>query len=45
VALYESEGFEAIDRRVRYYQPDGVDAIVMRLQSLTPGPGWAVADE
>jgi ribosomal protein S18 acetylase RimI-like enzyme len=34
VALYESEGFEAIDRRVGYYQPDGVDAIVMRLQSL-----------
>ena len=45
VALYESEGFEAIDRRVGYYQPDGVDAIVMRLQSLSPQPGWAVADE
>ena len=45
VALYESEGFEAIDRRVGYYQPDGVDAIVMRLHSVTPEPGWAVADE
>ena len=45
VALYESEGFEAIDRRVGYYQPDGVDAIVMRLQNLTPQPGWAAADE
>jgi N6-L-threonylcarbamoyladenine synthase len=28
--LYESLGFEAIDRRRAYYQPDGVDAIVMR---------------
>jgi N6-L-threonylcarbamoyladenine synthase/ribosomal-protein-alanine N-acetyltransferase len=43
--LYSSEGFEAIDRRVGYYQPDGVDAIVMRLQDLNPKPGWAVADE
>ena len=40
-----AEGFEAIDRRVGYYQPDGVDAIVMRLQNLTPQPGWAVAHE
>ena len=29
--LYESLGFETIDRRKTYYQPDGVDAIVMRL--------------
>lgn len=29
--LYESLGFEAIDRRENYYQPDGVAAIVMRL--------------
>lgn len=29
--LYRSEGFEEIARRPRYYQPDGVDAIVMRL--------------
>ncbi len=30
-ALYRSEGFEEIGRRPRYYQPDDVDAIVMRL--------------
>ena len=29
--LYRSEGFTAIGRRPRYYQPDDVDAIVMRL--------------
>lgn len=29
--LYRSEGFEEIGRRPRYYQPDGVDAVVMRL--------------
>ncbi|MFS0852821.1 ribosomal protein S18-alanine N-acetyltransferase [Microbacterium sp. 179-I 3D4 NHS] len=29
--LYASEGFEEIGRRPRYYQPDDVDAIVMRL--------------
>jgi ribosomal-protein-alanine acetyltransferase len=29
--LYFSLGFEAIDRRENYYQPDGVAAIVMRL--------------
>ena len=29
--LYGSLGFEAIDRRENYYQPDGVAAIVMRL--------------
>ncbi len=28
--LYESEGFVEIGRRAKYYQPDGVDAIVMR---------------
>jgi N6-L-threonylcarbamoyladenine synthase len=31
-ALYESLGFMAIDRRKAYYQPDGVDAIVMRAE-------------
>jgi N6-L-threonylcarbamoyladenine synthase len=31
-ALYESLGFVAIDRRKAYYQPDGVDAIVMRAE-------------
>ena len=30
-ALYVSEGFTELGRRPRYYQPDGVDAIVMRL--------------
>jgi ribosomal-protein-alanine acetyltransferase len=29
-ALYERHGFEAIAVRPRYYQPDDVDAIVMR---------------
>jgi N6-L-threonylcarbamoyladenine synthase len=30
-SLYKSLGFVAIDRRENYYQPDGVAAIVMRL--------------
>jgi ribosomal-protein-alanine acetyltransferase len=30
-SLYSSLGFKAIDRRENYYQPDGVAAIVMRL--------------
>jgi ribosomal-protein-alanine N-acetyltransferase len=30
-SLYESLGFEAIAVRPRYYMPDGVDAVVMRL--------------
>ena len=29
-ALYESLGFEQLAIRPNYYQPDGVDAIVMR---------------
>ncbi|MGX1693955.1 ribosomal protein S18-alanine N-acetyltransferase [Microbacterium keratanolyticum] len=29
--LYSSEGFAELGRRPRYYQPDDVDAIVMRL--------------
>ena len=29
--LYLAEGFEEIARRLHYYQPDDVDAIVMRL--------------
>jgi len=33
IALYESEGFVTLDRRVGYYQPDGVDALVMRSTS------------
>ncbi|MBL3687394.1 ribosomal-protein-alanine N-acetyltransferase [Leucobacter zeae] len=31
-SLYESLGFEGIAVRPRYYQPDDVDAIVMRLE-------------
>lgn len=34
--LYESLGFEAIDLRKKYYQPDGVDAVIMRLQLPEP---------
>jgi ribosomal-protein-alanine acetyltransferase len=29
-ALYESEGFVEIGRRARYYQPDDVDAVIMK---------------
>ena len=29
--LYGTRGFRVVGRRPRYYQPDGVDAIVMRL--------------
>ena len=40
LGLYDSLGFVGIDRRVGYYQPDGVDAIVMRLELVAPiGPG------
>jgi len=35
-ALYVSLGFEEIGVRPQYYQPDGVDAIVMRLTVPTP---------
>ncbi|WP_308211176.1 MULTISPECIES: ribosomal protein S18-alanine N-acetyltransferase [unclassified Microbacterium] len=38
-ALYASEGFTEIGRRPRYYQPDGVDAVVMRLDLR----GWTAA--
>lgn len=34
--LYEALGFEEIAVRVGYYQPDGVDAIVMRLDLPDP---------
>lgn len=38
--LYESLGFEEIAVRVAYYQPDLVDAVVMRLAvgAVSPGP-------
>lgn len=38
--LYRSEGFAEIGRRSRYYQPDDVDAIVMRVDVAA----WAAAD-
>ena len=38
-ALYRSEGFVEVGRRARYYQPDDVDAIVMKLDL----GGWVAA--
>jgi len=38
-ALYRSEGFAEVGRRPRYYQPDDVDAVVMKLDVR----GWAAA--
>lgn len=43
-ALYASEGFAEMGRRPRYYQPDDVDAVVMRLdlrawRGASPGAG------
>ena len=40
-ALYDSLGFEVIAVRPKYYQPDGVDAHVMRLTIPTPTTGPA----
>ena len=40
-SLYASEGFTEVGRRARYYQPDGVDAIVMRVEV----PGWIARNE
>jgi [ribosomal protein S18]-alanine N-acetyltransferase len=37
-ALYESLGFEEIGIRQGYYQPDNVDATVMRLGIAAPSP-------
>lgn len=37
--LYASEGFVELGRRPRYYQPDDVDAVVMKLDL----PAWAGA--
>ena len=34
--LYQRLGFEEIGVRPKYYQPDGVDAVVMRLTVPTP---------
>lgn len=38
--LYSSLGFEQIAVRTRYYQPDNVDAIVMRLTPATREPAF-----
>lgn len=40
--LYEQLGFEAIAVRPRYYQPDGVDAVVMRHALETPRASLAI---
>jgi ribosomal-protein-alanine acetyltransferase len=37
--LYASEGFHEVGRRPRYYQPDDVDAVVMKLDLR----GWSAA--
>ncbi|WP_374314525.1 ribosomal protein S18-alanine N-acetyltransferase [Microbacterium sp.] len=37
--LYASEGFREVGRRPRYYQPDDVDAVVMKLDLR----GWTAA--
>ena len=40
-ALYVSLGFEQIAVRPKYYQPDGVDAIIMRLAITEPKASFA----
>lgn len=40
-ALYDSLGFETIAVRPRYYQPDGVDAIIMKRPITDPETGLA----
>ncbi|SBS73528.1 ribosomal protein S18-alanine N-acetyltransferase [uncultured Microbacterium sp.] len=44
-ALYASEGFTEIARRPRYYQPDDVDAVVMKLDLAAWAANAAAADE
>lgn len=43
--LYVSEGFTELGRRPRYYQPDDVDAIVMRLDLRSWQSAHAPAQE
>ena len=43
--LYESLGFEAIAVRRGYYQPDNVDAVVMRAALAEPRPSFTVGAE
>jgi ribosomal-protein-alanine acetyltransferase len=45
ISLYTTEGFDILDRRVGYYQPDGVDALVMRKELVHDPAGWAVGCE
>jgi len=40
-SLYGSLGFEQLAVRPKYYQPDGVDAVVMRLSIQPPKAGLA----
>lgn len=40
-SLYASEGFAEAGRRPRYYQPDDVDALVMRLDLVA----WSAAQQ
>lgn len=44
-ALYSSLGFERLGVRPGYYQPDNVDAIVMRAGIPEPQTRWAGIDE
>ena len=45
-SLYASEGFLEVGRRPRYYQPDDVDAVVMKLDvSSWAAHGVASADD
>jgi ribosomal-protein-alanine acetyltransferase len=43
--LYRTLGFEELAVRPRYYQPDGVDAIVMRLRPSEPETTLAAPDD
>ncbi len=45
IELYRSLGFEQVDLRRGYYQPAGVDAIVMRATVAPPLPGLAGGGE
>lgn len=44
-ALYRAHGFEGIGIRRRYYQPEGIDALVMRLDDPASAPGVKHFDE
>ena len=43
-ALYRSLGFEHLATRTHYYQPDDVDALVMRLAVSDAHTAWAAPD-